>query len=89
MKNLFCVICGKHWKFKISFIFQKKILSIIYSNGGNEDKKIFQEEESIDVLKIFGYIENIFLEEIELHELICRKHKKVCTTLDYINILLF
>ena len=68
---------------------KKKILSIIYSNGRNEDKKIFQEEESIDVLKIFGYIENIFLEEIELQELICRKHKKVCTTLDYINILLF
>ena len=28
---------------------------------------------------------NYFLEEIERNELISRKHKKVCTTLNYIN----
>ena len=28
---------------------------------------------------------NYFLEEIEQNELISRKHKKVCTTLNYIN----
>ena len=63
MKKLYCVICCKYRKFKnpkISYIFEKSlVLSIIYSKCKNEDKKIFTEEESIEILKILGLIENI------------------------------
>ena len=36
--------------------FRKKTLafSIIYSNCKNEDKKVFKEEKSIEILKILG-----------------------------------
>ena len=61
-KKLYCVTCGKYRKFekpKISYILGKTLVfSIIYSECKNEDKKIFQEEESIEILKIFGLIEN-------------------------------
>ena len=44
----------------MSSIFEKRIvLSIICSKCINEDKKIFKEEESTEILKIFGLIENI------------------------------
>ena len=63
MKKLYCVICGKYRKFekpKISYILEKTlILSIICSKCKNEDEKIFKEEESIEILKILGLIENI------------------------------
>ena len=62
MKKLYCLICGKYRKFekpKISYILEKIIvLSIICSKCINEDEKIFKEEESIDMLKILGLIEN-------------------------------
>ena len=35
------------------------VLSIICSNCENEDEKIFKEKESIEILKIFGLINNI------------------------------
>ena len=35
------------------------VLSIIRSNCKNEDEKLFEEEEPIETLKIFGLIENI------------------------------
>ena len=35
------------------------VLSIICSKCENEDEKIFKEEESIEILKILGLIENI------------------------------
>ena len=35
------------------------VLSIICSKCENEDEKIFKEEESIEILKIFGLINNI------------------------------
>ena len=39
---------------------QKTFLSIIYSKCKDEDEKIFKkEEESIEILKILGLIENI------------------------------
>ena len=39
---------------KISYIFKKALfLSIIYNKSGNEDGKIFKEEESIEILKIW------------------------------------
>ena len=63
MEKLYCVICGKYRKFenlKISSIFEKAlVLSIICSKCGNEDEKIFKEEESTEILKILGLTENI------------------------------
>ena len=63
-KKLHCIICGKYKKFekpKTSNIFEKTLAhSIICSNCKNEDEKIFEEEEeSIEILKILGLIENI------------------------------
>ena len=40
-------------------IFKKNIKSIVYNKCGHEYKKIFKEEESIEVLKILGFINNI------------------------------
>ena len=63
MEKLYCVICGKYRKFenlKISYIFEKAlVLSIICGKCGNEDEKIFKEEESTEILKILGLTENI------------------------------
>ena len=62
MKKLHCVICSKHRKFekpKISYLLEKTlVLSIICSKCKNEDEKIFKED-SIEILKILGLIENI------------------------------
>ena len=63
MKKLYCVICGKYRKFekpKTSYILEKTlVLSIICSKCKIEDEKLFKEEESIELLKILGLIENI------------------------------
>ena len=63
IKTIYCVICGKYRKFKnlkISYIFEKTlVLSIICSKCENEDEKILKVEESIEILKILGLIENI------------------------------
>ena len=60
---MYCNVCnkyGKSTKSKISYIFQKTLsLSIVYSKCGHEYKKIFKEEESIEILKILGLINNI------------------------------
>ena len=60
---MYCNVCnkyGKSTKSKISYIFQKTLsLSIVYSKCGHKYKKIFKEEESIEVLKILGLINNI------------------------------
>ena len=61
MKKIWCFICSKYSKFKnskISFIF-KKALPIICSKFGNEDEKIFKEEELIEIFKILGLIKSI------------------------------
>ena len=62
MKKLYCVICGQYRKFekpKISYFLEKTlVLSIFCSKYKNEDEKLFKEE-SIDILKILGLIENI------------------------------
>ena len=51
-----CNVCNKYRKsknIKISLIFKKTLaLSIVYSKCGHECKKIFKEEESIEILKI-------------------------------------
>ena len=54
MKRIYCVICGKYWKFKnpkTSYIFFKKtlVLSVIWSKYKKEDEKMFKEEESIEI----------------------------------------
>ena len=63
MKILCCVICGKYRKYekpKISYILQKTFfLFIICSKCKKEYEKIFKEEESNNILKILGAIENI------------------------------
>ena len=63
MEELYCVICGKYRKFekpKISYLLEKTlVLSIICSKCKNEDEKLFKEEDSIEILKILGLIENI------------------------------
>ena len=63
MKKLYCVNCGKYRKFEklqMSYLLEKTlVLSIICSKCKNEDEKIFKEEESIEILKILGLIENI------------------------------
>ena len=63
MRQLYCVICSKYRKFekpKISYLLEKTlVLSIICSKCKNEDEKLFKEEESIEILKILGLIENI------------------------------
>ena len=42
--------------FKITYIFDKTVLCIICGNCGSEDKKIFKEEQSIEILTILGLI---------------------------------
>ena len=75
MKKLYCVICGKYRKFekpKISYILEKTlVLFVICSKCKSEDEKILKEEESIEILKIFGLIENTQL----LQKYGWRKHK--------------
>ena len=109
-------VCNKYRKFKnpkISYAFKKTLdLSIVYSKCGHEYRKLFKEEDSIEILKIFGLVTNIeeyqkiynhvwrkhsqefrlkninetrnyFIKEINQNELMSRKLKKVCTTLNY------
>ena len=63
MENLYCIICNKYKKIekrKISHLLEKTlVLSVICSKCKNEDEKIFKEEESIEILKILGFINNI------------------------------
>ena len=63
MKNLYCTISGQSKKFekpKISYLLEKLlVLSIICSKCKNEDEKLSKVEELIEILKIFGLIDNI------------------------------
>ena len=63
MMKIYCNVCNKYRKskdIKISFIFEKTLaLSIVYSKCGHEYKKIFKEEESIEILKILDLNTNI------------------------------
>ena len=65
MNKIYCVTCCIYRKLekpKISFIFEETlVIFIICSQCKNEDEKIFAGEESIEILKIFGLIENIYL----------------------------
>ena len=59
----YCIISNEFTKFKKAKIlyisFKKLHLSIVYSKCGHEYKKIFKEEEPVEVLKILGLIANI------------------------------
>ena len=63
IKKICCIIRDKYRKLKnpkISHIFEKTlVLSIICSKCENKDKKIFEEGESIEILKFLGLIENV------------------------------
>ena len=65
MKKLYYLICAKYGKFekpKISYLLERAVvLSIICSKCKNENEKIFKKEESIEIRKILGLIENIYL----------------------------
>ena len=66
---------GNLQKNKISYILKKTLsLSIVYSKCDHEYKKIFKEEESIELLKIYGLINN--KEEYQkLYDHARRKHE--------------
>ena len=61
--KIYCSVCNKYRKSKnskISYVFYKTLgLSIVYSKCGQEYKKIFRKEESIEILKIIGLVTNI------------------------------
>ena len=64
MKKLYCVISNKYRNFKkpkTSHLLQKETLvfSITCSKYKNQDEKIFKEEQSIEILKTLGLINNI------------------------------
>ena len=65
MKKLYCVISGKYRKFekpKISYLLEKTLVfSIICIKCKNKIEKKFKKEESIEISKILGLIENIQL----------------------------
>ena len=64
-KNYIALFCGNIIHTKISYILEKTLVFsfsfffLICSKCKNENEKIFKEEESIEVLKILGLIENI------------------------------
>ena len=68
MKKLYCVICSKYRKFekpKITNILEKTlVLSIICSKCKSDHEKIFKKEETTEMLKILGLIENMVEENI-------------------------
>ena len=63
MKKIYCTKCKKYKEFKkpkISYICDRILLfSSICKKCRSEDEKIFQEEESIEILKIIGLINNV------------------------------
>ena len=63
MKKLYCIIFEKYKKnknSKMSFTFEKTlVLPNNCSKHKGEDEKIFKEEESIELLKVLGLIENM------------------------------
>ena len=64
MEKLYCCfICRKYRKFeklKISYLFEKTFdLSVICSKWKNEDEKISEEKDSIEILTVLDLNENI------------------------------
>ena len=78
---MYCNVCNKHRKFKnpkISYIQKKKklSLSIVSCKCGHEYKKIFKEEESIQLLKILSLINNTEQYQ-KVYNHVWRKHKSI------------
>ena len=65
MKKIYCVICGNYRKSenpKISYIFEKTLVTFFICNKcGNKHKRIFKEEEPIEISKILGLNNDIQL----------------------------
>ena len=67
MKKIYCVLFGKYRKFKncrILFIFQKALVISTICNtvsAAMKMKKLFKEEEPMEILHIFGLVKNIWL----------------------------
>ena len=63
MRKIYCIKCKKYKEFikpKISNICYKTLfLSGICNKWGSDDEKIFMEQESIDILKVLGLINNV------------------------------
>ena len=60
MKDIYCVICGKYRKFKyLKYCTLLIKYQFISGKFGNEDQKIFKEEETIEILKFFHLVINI------------------------------
>ena len=63
MIKLYCIIWAEYKIFekpKISYIFEKTlVLSVVCSKCKNDDEKKFKKEESIEISKILGFIENV------------------------------
>ena len=64
MKKRYCIICGKYRKFEKhpkyhTFLEKTLVLSFICSKCDNEDEKIIENDESIEILKVLGLINNI------------------------------
>ena len=63
MNKLYCFICGKYKKFEktiITYIFEKTlVLSFICSKCKNENEAIWKGEESIEILKFIGLMNNM------------------------------
>ena len=61
-KNIYCIKCNKHEKFKNLKYYTssiKKVFSFICDKCSSNDYKLFKEEESIEILKVLGLIDNI------------------------------
>ena len=63
MKKIYFINFKNYEEFKkpkIAYIFDKALpLSSICNKCGSEDEKIFRKEELIEILRIFGFINNM------------------------------
>ena len=71
---MYCNVCDKFRKCKNCSIIYFKNLSIVYSKCSHEYVKIFKEEESIEILRILGLINNIE-EHQKIYNYPWKKHK--------------
>ena len=63
MEKIYCIKCDKYKKLKnpkIQYIFDKTlVLSIICDRCGSNDENTFEKEESIEILKILGLVNDM------------------------------
>ena len=58
--KIYCNVCNEYRKSEKIYIFKKALsLCIVYSKCGHECKKIFKEEDSIEILKLLSLITNL------------------------------